>query len=266
PPAHGERDDRRSGPRPGTVADGTARRYSLHGGLDDGPPHWRASYRLEPVPPAGTGWLDIGSGRRLALHPPRAPLRGRPHRRAPGATWLLGALARHVLEPGAGPALTPGVRALLDVGALDPADPLVHQAQLADLAGAEADPGLEPRWRNPIERRDAPAEAAGCWPVAALVELAGAAIRLDCLHADRTGTLLHGACRPRRPWPEAGWRVVLTAFDDRHNWYALLAVGRDADALGVTWRLAPELDPEARSLRVDAVSADEEAAVEVRLR
>ncbi|MHB8506989.1 MAG: hypothetical protein ACYDEN_14935, partial [Acidimicrobiales bacterium] len=85
--------------------------------------------------------------------------------------------------------------------------------------------------------------------------------RLDSLHARYDGVWLAGWCGP---WPAPAPPVTLSAFDDRHNWYLLDPAWKLGGAAG--WRLRPELDPDARSLRIDVMGRARAASVEVALR
>jgi hypothetical protein len=227
-----------------------------------GPGLWRTARPARGPLEAFSPWVDLVlAGRgvvRLPIQPARPPLAGREHRRSPGAAWVAAAVGRAATGLPAAP-VTAGVRALLAVGALDPGDPLARQAAI--VAGKVLGEGLDPRWRSAVERRDAPAVVQGSWPVGAFVDLGSERTRLDSLHAGGDGAWLAGWCGP---WSAPAPPVSLSAFDDRHNWYLLDPAWRlDATA---GWRLRPELDPEARSLRVDVMGREREASVEIALR
>jgi hypothetical protein len=252
------------------VTDDRGTVYGLGRGGGSGGPRWAMARALIPAPDSHVAWwevsLDAAGPVRLTARPSRATLTGRPHGRAPGAAWILGRISTAVAGDGLHP-LRPGVRALLAVGAIEPGDPLVHQAALLDDDSAQGiDPGLDARWRSAIERRGEPPRASGTWAIAAPVDLGDVAVRLDVLDASEAGTELTGWCSPFQHRSHSP--LTLTAFDDRHNWYACQVVTsstRPGAGAEVTWRLAPELDAEASTLRIDVAGRDREASVEVRL-
>lgn len=237
---------------------------------------WMLTAPLDPPPALGVPWVDVSLGdgqARLPVTGPGPTVDGRRHRRSPGSVWVLGRLlARAAERPDESFGLiVPAVHALVAVGQLDPADPLVHQAGLLDgrIPTGPGDPALDPRWKSPMMRAAEPVVTEGVWPLATAVNLGAHVVRLDALVADRNGTVLHGACATTGSWPSAT-PLVLSAFDDRHNWYTLTPTwsssGSASKGTGVDWQLQPGIDPAATGLRLDLTSVEEEAAVEVRLR
>lgn len=237
---------------------------------------WMLTAPLDPPPETGVPWVDVklGEGRaRLEVTSPGPIVDGRRHGRSAGSVWVLGRLLARAAElPGEsfGP-IVPAVEALVAVGELDPTDPLVHQAGLLDgrIPTGPGDPALDPRWQSPLTRAGAPAAAEGVWALATTVDLGAHVVRLDALVADDTGAVLHGACVATGAWPPAT-PLVLSAFDNDHNWYTLTPLwsgnAADEDSPLVTWQLQPALDPSATTLRLDVTSVEREASVEVRLR
>lgn len=231
---------------------------------------WRLACPVDGLEPATAAVAVRLGGRpvgRLATVAARPALAGREHRRRPAAVWVAGALGRVASGAGTGP-VGAGVRALIAAGALDPGDPLAHQAALLDELGPGGDAsGLDARWRSALERRHAPAEVTGAWAVGAFVDLGTERVRFDAVHAGPGGLWLLGACGP-----VAGGRgadgpapVGVAAYDDRLNGYVL--AGPLAPAAGAAvWRLVPELDPAASSLRIEVTGSTREASVEVTLR
>jgi len=242
------------------------------GAAPSGPGSWRLAGRVAgPVPGGGAdqagddGSVTLLAGGRplaqLALSAPRPPLSGRTHRRSPAALWVAGALDRVAAGVAPGP-LGPAVRALVAAGALEATDPVAHQAALLD----EPDPGdnaaLDRRWRSAAARRGAAPLLRGDWVIGAFVDLGVEAVRLDSAHAGSDGLWVLGACGPSREGRPA---LVLSAYDDLLDAYSFVGPYRplpDAAA----WRLAPELDPRARSLRIDVTGSEREASVELSLR
>ncbi len=234
--------------------------------------------RLEPAPPGDLAWIEVRHGRseptRLPVTAPRPIVTAGRHGRRPGSWWVLGRLCHAVtrFDEGneAGDAVSPGVRALVAVGAIAPTDPLVHQVELLEAArgAAEIDPALDARWRSPLERRHETPAIDGMWAIATAVDLGDTAARLDVLRADDAGVEILGACGPWSDGPGGG--IVMSAFDDRHNWYTATTArrgdGGSDDVSAVTWHLWPAVDPEAASLRLHLTGPDTEASVEVRLR
>lgn len=221
---------------------------------------WRLACPVDGLEPATAGVTVRLGGRpvgRLAAVAARPALAGREHRRRPAAVWVAGALDRVASGAGPGP-VGAGVRALVAAGALDPGDPLAHQAALLDDLGPGGDTSaLDARWRSAVERRQAPAEVTGAWAVGAFVDLGAERVRFDAVHAGPGGLWLLGACGPAP--------VSVAAYDDRLNGYVL--AGPLAPVAGAAaWRLVPELDPAASSLRIELTGSTREASVEVRLR
>lgn len=244
------------------------------GRVPTGPGAWRlAGQALGPAPavaadPAAADGAAVGivaGGRRVAhlgLLGPRAPLAGQEHRRRPAAVWVAGALDRVAAGVAPGP-VGPGVRALVAVGALDPADPLAHQATLLDDLAPAGDTGaIDRRWRSAVERRGAAPVARGDWVLGAFLDLGTEAVRLDSVHAGADGLWVVGSCGPP---PDGRPPVVLSAYDDLLDAYTLVGPYRPLPA-AAAWRLAPELDPRARSLRIDVTGSEREASVELSLR
>lgn len=207
----------------------------------------------------------LAGGRRVArlgLSAARPPLSGRDHRRSPAALWVAGALDRVAAGVSPGP-VGPGVRALLSVGALEATGSLAHQAALLDDLVPGGDPdALDRRWRSQVERRAAAPVVRGDWVLGAFVDLGAETVRLDSAHAGPDGLWVLGACGPS---PEGRPPVTLSAYDDLLDAYSLVGPYRSLpDA--AAWRLAPELDSRARSLRIDVTGSEREASVELSLR
>lgn len=232
------------------------------GGSFDADP---AADPADPADPGGPGVRILAGGGRVAdlrLVAPRAPLAGQEHRRRPAAVWVAGALDRVAAGVEAGP-VGPALRALVAVGALDPTDPLPHQAALLDDLAQSGDAGaLDRRWSSALERRGAPPVVRGDWVLGAFVDLGAEAVRLDSVHAGADGLWVVGSCGPDLVGTPP---VVLSVYDDLLHAYTLVGPQRplpDAAA----WRLAPELDGRARSLRIDVTGSEREASVELSLR
>lgn len=250
----------------------------------DGPRRWSWSGGLNDLPATGTGFLSVRSDPTraapeagLQVHAPLPTVAARPHGRTPGAWWVLerlwsatAAFAR-TSRPLEARTLRAGITALMALDAIDPADPLVHQAGLlaAAVTPGGVDPALDRRWASPLERRDQPARPGTdvVRPVATTIDLGDLVVRLDALAVDEQGAELVGAVdrwswAPPRP-------VAISAFDDRHNWYTVNP--RDAGSAGggpveIVWDVWPALDPAASTLRLIVTGPEREASVEVGLR
>jgi hypothetical protein len=267
--------------------DGREYRLGRQGGVaagegGDGPRHWTWT---ESGPAASTAWLAV---RRpgvpipavgLSVHRPLATVAARPHGRSPGGWWVLERLwsataaFAHTSRPRLTRSLNAGVTALVALEAIDPAEPLVHQAGLlaAAVTPGGVDPALDRRWASPLERRNHQGgrEAEAVWPVATTIDLGDLVVRLDTLVVDSRGAELLGAANrwswaPPRP-------LALSAFDDRHNWYTLDprtagVPGPEGGPLDVVWDVWPVIDPAASSLRLIVTSERHEASVEIGLR
>jgi hypothetical protein len=215
--------------RPPTAVDDRGNTYQLHedsGWSDE--ENWGGILRLAPVPPAGTGWLD------LTMSPGSAPVRldlaaagaddgptddapSGPDAGAGQSEHMIDAAATEMLELAAGDArhslqwhdlsgIADVVTALEAVGALEPARARAAVGRLVTLAGrlgvevppalaAAAPPGpveLPEAWRDVLandRRRDGPR---GVAPAAAvLAELDGARFVLAGLRSDENGADLH---------------------------------------------------------------------------
>jgi hypothetical protein len=295
---------------PLTLVDNQGITYRLSAGGNSAQPEGRRWLRrLHPAPGPDVAWFDVRRAgqttARMVVHPSRPTVAARLHGRSPGSWWVLGRLWEAVsafehdehLSPELG--VSAGVEALLAVGAIDPADRLIHQGALlaSGIGPGGVDPALDPRWASPLQRRHALLGADAVWPVAATVDLGDRTVRLDALAVSEHGTELYGACS-RWSWT-APRPLVISAFDDRHNCYAVTsrravvdstaitsiaavrsstavtsstaatnstAVTSSTAAVEVTWRVWPAIDPAATSLRIDVTSPEREASVEVALR
>ena len=255
------------------------------GQAPSGPGSWRLAGRAPgPGPTVGAGRAPgpgptVGADRadtdrtvtimaggrvlsQLALSAPRPPLSGRAHRRSPAAVWVAGALDRVAAGVAPGP-VGPAVRALVAVGALDATDSFAHQAALLDeLTPTDDNGALDRRWRSALERRGAAPVVRGDWALAAFVDLGIEAVRLDSAHAGSDGLWVLGACGASR---EARPALVMSAYDDLLDAYSFVGPYRPLPDTAA-WRLAPELDPRAQSLRIDITGSEREASVELSLR
>jgi hypothetical protein len=277
--------------------------YQLHedsGWSDD--ENWGGILRLAPVPPPGTGWLELTMSPGLA--PVRLDLAGAegagPGREGPPsaagpAERIIDAAATEMLELAAGNAphslqwhdlsgIAEVVTALEAVGALEPARTAV--GRLVTLAGrlgvdipraltaaAPPDPvELPEAWRDVLandRRRDGPR---GVAPAAAVLpELDGARFVLAGLRSDENGADLHVMAWGSRIVPHyfddsiRAWSWW--ARDDRGRWHVadIRSSSASDQHAELTLRLTPPLHPEATSLEVTVTGRSGQATVTIPL-
>jgi len=266
--------------------------------------NWGGVLRLNPVPPAGTQWLDLiispqAPTVRLDLTGP-GPDHDGPKPEGPGpavslAERLVDAAALELLALAAGgghslprhdlSAVADVVTALGAVGALEPAQAAV--GRLVTLAGrlgvaipsalsAASPPGpaeLPEAWRNVLEntgRLDGPRAAA---PVSAVLpELDGVRFVLTGLRSVEAGADLYVMAWGARVMPhflhDSAFRLwSWSARDDRGRWH-VAEEGNSSSSdqhADLTLRLVPPLHPESAALTVTVAGPSGEVTATVPL-